>query len=276
MPFATRPPRTRLGQAARALILLWLVACMDSSATPTVPASLTPAGLPAAPSATTAPPPAPALPTASPVDLTAQVVYATITALAGSAAATATAAGAPAATATPLPPPVLVPPATLGTYNLIITARAEGYRVYQLPGTLVLRAAVPGSGHSAELQIWAGVRVHHELADLSPGKNVGAIYLATRADLLPAGWDSPLSYAVDVRYNPATKFLTITSDPRHGLPGGWSTGPHNQAGQPRPITGGTIMFDLGRPAQVSGQLDLRSLPAGQPEVTYNGGALGQR
>ncbi len=260
--------------------MLALVAC-GTPAPPTVPPAAPPLPTAVPPTATVpAPPATPLPPTATPTvtpvpgtptpDPAVLAVHATLTALAGAAAATATARVAPTATPTPRPPPPPVPAAALGTYRIILTARQEGYRVYQAPGTLVLRAALPGSDHSAELEITVGVRAGHEHADLSPGSTVGALVLATSAALLPAGFDQSAVYAVGVRYDPTTKYLTITGDPAHGIPGGWSTGPNSTAKAPRPIEGGTLEFDLGTPGSLSGQMDLRSTAAGTP-VTYSGG-----
>jgi len=279
---ASRMPTTprRSALLLVGLLTLALAAC-GAPAPPTVPPT---APLPtAAPPTATAPPlptatprPPTATPTVTPVpgtptpDPAVLAVHATLTALVGAAAATATARVAPTATPTPRPPPPPVPAAALGTYRIILTARQEGYRVYQAPGTLVLRAALPAGDHSAELEISVGVRAGHEHADLSPGSTVGALVLATSAAVLPAGFDQSAPYAVGVRYDPTTKYLAITADPAHGIPGGWSTGPNNPTKAARPIEGGTLELDLGTPGYLSGQMDLRSTAAGHP-VTYSGG-----
>lgn len=214
-------------------------------------------------------------PTTPTIDTRAITAYATITALAANEAATATAAAAPTLTPTPISGPA-VPTITLGTYRLIVTARVEGNRVYREAGTLVLIPAAPGSGHSAELQFWRGVRAGREYADLSPGTTVGGLYVSTRAALLPAGFDQATPYTVAVVYNPNTKFLTVTGDPLRGLPGGWSTGLQNKEGKPRPITAGTITLDLGRPGHLSGQFDLSSLLSNGKITAYSGGVQGDK
>jgi len=256
-----------------------LLASCDSAPVPSPTSGTTAVPSTAVPSATSAvaaaPSPTLAAAPASPTQDSAAVsAYATITAISRNDAATVTALAKPTLTPPAQAAPA-VPASALGTYRTIITAKAEGYRVYQQPGTLVLSAAAPGSGHSAEIRISSGVRSLHELADLSPGKTVGAIFLATRPDLLPAGFNSPANAVPSVVYDPATKFLAITADPKYGVPGGWSTGPNNKAGKPRPITGGTIMLDLGNPGRLSGQLDLSSTAAPTP-VMYSGGLLGTK
>ena len=239
-----------------------------TTAAPTLAATLVPTL-----AATTAPPltAVPVAPTADP----ATAVYATITALAGADAATATARVAPSGTATPAAVPTL-PANLLGTYRLIVTARAEGNRVYQAPGRLILSAAKPTSGRSAEVQIAVIVRAGHELADLSPGKTVGGLVLATRADLLPKGFNQAAPFAVGALYDPVGKLLTLTPDPAHGFPGGWSLGALNKSGKPRPITGGALVLTLDRPGFVSAQFDLQSAGPSGPPAVYNGGLQGQK
>jgi hypothetical protein len=261
--------------------LLVLLAACDSGAAPatlvapataTVLTTATPVAPTAAPTDTSVPP----TPT---VDTASAAIYATYTALARNDAATATAAAAPAAPSpTALPPTAAptVPAAVLGTYRLIITARAENYRVYQQPGTLVISAPQPGSGHSAEVQLWTGVRPGKEYADLSPGKTVGGLYVTTSAALLPAGFPKDQSFAASVVYNPTTKFLAVNGDHPRPLPGGWSTGPNNKAKAPRPITAGTMLLDVGTRGQVSGQIDLHSQPVGGGDLLYSGGIQGQK
>ncbi|HUS17693.1 MAG TPA: hypothetical protein VM536_22070 [Chloroflexia bacterium] len=260
-------------------ILLVLVAC--DSGTPGASTAVPDVTVAAA--ATTAPQPsatrgaAVATNTSAPVlspteDTSAASAYATITALARNAAATRTALAAPTSTSTPAPPPPPLPAADLGTYKLIVTARAEGFRVYQQPGTLVLSAAQPDSGHSAEVHIWTGVMRGRELADLSPGKAAGGLYLTTSAGTLPAKFPQAAGYNTSVVYDPTTQLLTILADPEHGLPGGWSTGPNNKARRPRPISGGKIVLTLGPPGHLSGQLDLTA--AGEPPLIYAGGLQG--
>jgi hypothetical protein len=273
-----------LPSARRAILaggLLVLLAACDSGSAPATPVLPATATLPAA----TATPVVPtAAPTATPVPPTPAsgsnaAIYATYTALALNDAATATAAAAPALPSPTPPPPTpapTVPAAVLGTYRLIITARAEGYRVYQQPGTLVISAPQPGSGHSAEVQLWTGVRTGKEYADLSPGKTVGGLYVTTSAALLPAGFPQGQSFAARVVYNPATKFLAVNPDHPRPLPGGWSTGPNNKAGTPRPITAGTMLLDVGTRGQVSGQIDLHSQPADGDDLLYSGGIQGEK
>jgi hypothetical protein len=274
--------RLSLASARRAILaggLLLLLAACDSGAAPATPVPLPTATLPAAtPVAPTAAPTATPVP-ATPTSGADAAIYATYTALAQSDAATATAAAAPAPpSATPLPPTPAptVPAAVLGTYRLIITARAEGYRVYQQPGTLIISAPQPGSGHSAEIQLWSGVRTGKEYADLSPGKTAGGLYVTTSAALLPAGFPRDRAFAATVVYNPATKFLAVNPDHPRPLPGGWSTGPNNKAGTPRPITAGTMLLDVGTRGQVSGQIDLHSQPAGGGDLLYSGGIQGEK
>lgn len=270
--------RYRVRGAILGVLLLVVLAACDSAPVPSPTVATVVPGMPV-PSATSAvaaapsptPPAAPASPTQ---DSAAVSAYATITAISRNDAATVTALAKPTVTPPTQAAPA-VPASALGTYRTIITAKAEGYRVYQQPGTLVLSAAAPGSGHSAEIRISAGVRSRHELADLSPGRTVGAIFLATLPDLLPPGFSFPANSAPRVVYDPATKFLAITADPKYGIPGGWSTGPNNKAGKPRPITGGTITLDLGNPGRLSGQLDLTSTAAPAP-VMYSGGLLGTK
>ncbi|MDQ2810268.1 MAG: hypothetical protein M3Z04_25615 [Chloroflexota bacterium] len=278
------------------LLLLLPVACDSSTTatptaallptltvgTPTVPATAAPTLAAPTLTATLAPTraatPAPTLtsvPASPTADHVATAVYATITALAGADAATATARAAPTDTATPAAVPTL-PAKLLGTYRLIVTARAEGNRIYQAPGRLILSAAKPDSGHSAEVLITAIVRAGHELADLSPGKTLGGLVLATRADLLPAGFDRSAPFAVGTRYDPTTKLLTLTPDPAHGFPGGWSLGPLNKSGKPRPLTGGALTLTLDRPHFVSVQFDLQSANPSGPPAVYNGGLQGQK
>ncbi len=214
----------------------------------------------------------PATPTA---DQAAGVVYATITALAGADAAMATAQAAPTATLTPAVVPTL-PAGLVGTYRLVVTARAEGNRVYQAPGRLILSAAKPDSGRSAEVLIAAVVRAGHEYVDLAPGKTIGGLVLTTRTDLLPTGFSKSAPFAVGAIYDPATKLLTLTADPAHGFPGGWSLGPLNKTGKPRPITAGTLALTLDRPGFISGQFDLQSAGTNGPPAVYNGGLQGQK
>jgi hypothetical protein len=278
-------PFSTLRSARRAilgggLLLLVLAAC-DSGAAPATPVAPATATAPAATATPALPTTAPTV-TSVPATATSSAdaaIYATYTALALNDAATATAAAAPSAPSpTALPPTAAptVPAAVLGTYRLIITARAENYRVYQQPGTLVISAPRPGSGHSAEVQLWSGVRTGKEYADLSPGKTVGGLYVTTSAALLPAGFPQDPSFADSVVYNPATKFLAVNADHPRPLPGGWSTGPNNKAKAPRPITAGTMLLDVGTPGQVSGQIDLHSQPASGGDLLYSGGIQGKK
>ncbi len=280
-------PRLRWGLL---LLSLVLVACDNGTPTATVALPLTPtiAATPApatiAPTlaATLAPtvvattaPTLTAVPVTPTADQAATAVYATITALAQADAATTTALVAPTGTAIPAAVPTL-PANLLGTYRLIATARAEGNRIYQAPGRMILSAAKPDSGHSAEVQIAVIVRAGHELADLSPGKTVGGLVLATRSDLLPTGFDQAAPFSVGVHYDPATKLLTLTPDPTHGFPGGWSLGPLNKSGKPRPITGGSLALTLDRPGFSSAQFDLQSANPSGPPAVYNGGLQGEK
>ena len=265
------------------LIALLLSACMDGvtptpappgpTAAPTVlpPASATPVG---AASATPAPGvTSTAIPAAATEDAGAAALYATITAIAAGALQSATAAAAPTSTPPPPTPPPAVPAAALGTYRLIVTARVEGLRVYQTPGMLILSEAAPGSGRSAEIRLSVGIRAGHELADLSPGKTVGALYLASVPTLLPKGFTQNRPAIDQVSYDPVTRFLTVASAAQ--IPGAWSTGPANKAGAPRKITSGKLNLDLGTPGQISGQIDLRSTgPSG--DLAYSGGLQGER
>ena len=278
-------PFSTLRSARRVILgggLLVLLAACDSGAAPATPRTPATATLPAATATLAAPTPAPtdtSVPATPTADTGSAAIYATYTALALNDAATATAAAAPAAPSpTALPPTAAptVPAAVLGTYRLIITARAEGYRVYQQPGTLMISAPQPGSGHSAEVQLWSGVRTGKEYADLSPGKTVGGLYVTTSAALLPAGFPQDQSFAASVVYNPTTKFLAVNADHPRPLPGGWSTGPNNKAKAPRPITAGTMLLDVGTRGQVSGQIDLHSMPVGGSDLLYSGGIQGTK
>jgi hypothetical protein len=175
-----------------------------------------------------------------------------------------------------------VPATALGTYRLIVTGRAEGNRVYQAAGRLVLSAAKPASGHSAEVLITVLVRAGHELTDLTPGTKVGGLVLASQVSLLPAGFDkispfnSPDPYQVRVLYDPGTKLLTLTADPNRGIPGGWSLGTLNKTKTLRPITAGQLTFTLDRPNFTSIGFDLQSVSAGGPPAAYTGGMQGEK
>jgi hypothetical protein len=278
---ASRSHRPLAGLLLAAFLLS---ACMDS-----VPPA-TPAPAPAATSTPSRPPTATSgslpssTPAAGPVatailatateDTGAPALYATITAIAAGALQTATAVAAPTSTPAPPTPPPAVPAAALGTYRLIVTARVEGLRVYQTPGMLILSAAAPGSARSAEIRLSVGVRAGHELADLSPGKTVGALYLASMPALLPKGFNQNRPPIEQISYDPATRFLTIASATQ--IPGGWSTGPTNKTGAPRKITSGKINLDTGTPGQISGQIDLRSAGAAGADLVYSGGLQGER
>ena len=73
-----------------------------------------------------------------------------------------------------------------------------------------------------------------------------------------------------------TRFLAVNPDHPRPLPGGWSTGPNNKAGKPRPITAGTMLLDVGTRGQVSGQIDLHSQPASGDDLLYSGGIQGEK
>ena len=125
---------------------------------------------------------------------------------------------------------------------MIVTARVEGLRVYQTPGTLILSEAAPGSARSAEIRLSVGVRAGHELADLSPGKTVGALYLASLPTLLPKGFNQNRPAIDQVSYDPVTRFLERRqrgADPRRVVDRA-----DEQGGRAAQDTNGKLNLDL--------------------------------